>query len=501
MTHRSRYLLVVLALEWSLFTSDAYKFLVYSPKFGTGHVLFMGKLADVLAQGGHEVVVYQPGYDLRITTSGTKYARVIERNRDFDVPSEFFDIQEDAWNDKVGGFQDMSGIMKMLSTALEASCDHQLGDKEMMDRLEAEKFDLALGEHFDVCFYAIAQRAGIPRHISVFSTFLFPSASGALGVPTLPSFMPGIVDVPANMTYLQRMYNSITLVLAHFIGKALFVDRLETVIRRHLGSNFGAMESTARSSYFFVNSDEHVEFARPISHKIIYIAGIGMPKASPLDGQFEAVMNSSTRGVVLVSFGTVGKSVSMSEATKTALLKAFVQFPDVTFLWKYERPEDNVAEGYPNVVTVKWVPQIDLLGHPRLLAFITHAGMNSISETVSKGVPMICVPLFGDQQRNAKMVESRNIAIVLKKNELTTANVAGALRRILIADSAKEISRMVAKKPLPPDERVLKYAEFAAEFDVASNLDIYGRYLNFCQFYSLDVICPLLGGVVVMLPV
>lgn len=164
-------------------------------------------------------------------------------------------------------------------------------------------------------------------------------------------------------------------------------------------------------------------------------------------------MDESKKGVVLVSFGTVGKSVNMSSATKKALLDAFAQFPDVTFLWKYERPEDNVARGYPNVVTVKWIPQIDLLGgfisailmplteglgHPKLLAFITHAGMNSIRETVAKGVPMVCVPLFGDQQRNAKMVESRNIAVMLKKDRLTTENVAGALRRILYEDTRQD---------------------------------------------------------------
>lgn len=82
-------------------------------------------------------------------------------------------------------------------------------------------------------------------------------------------------------------------------------------------------------------------------------------------------MNSSTRGVVLVSFGTVGKSVSMPDATKKALLQAFAQFPDVTFLWKYERPEDNVAEGYPNVVTVKWIPQADLLGKKTIQVAVT----------------------------------------------------------------------------------------------------------------------------------
>lgn len=46
---------------------------------------------------------------------------------------------------------------------------------------------------------------------------------------------------------------------------------------------------------------------------------------------------------------------------------------------------------------------------------------------------------------------------------------------------------MIAKKPLSADERILKYAVFAAEFDVHENLYIYGRRLNF-QYYSVDVV-------------
>lgn len=58
---------------------------------------------------------------------------------------------------------------------------------------------------------------------------------------------------------------------------------------------------------------------------------------------------------------------------------------------------------------------------------------------------------------------------------------------------------MIAKKPLSSDERVLRYAEHAAEFDIAENLDVYGRHLNFFQYYSLDVILPVLAFTILVL--
>lgn len=57
------------------------------------------------------------------------------------------------------------------------------------------------------------------------------------------------------------------------------------------------------------------------------------------------------------SFGTVAKSQTMPDSTK----KAFSEFPDITFLWKYEI-EDGLAKDYPNVITDSWWPQTELLG-------------------------------------------------------------------------------------------------------------------------------------------
>lgn len=45
------------------------------------------------------------------------------------------------------------------------------------------------------------------------------------------------------------------------------------------------------------------------------------------------------------------------------IISAFESFPNTTFIWKYEDDSDeNALSNHPNIYTMKWVPQIDLLG-------------------------------------------------------------------------------------------------------------------------------------------
>ncbi|KHJ84234.1 hypothetical protein OESDEN_16055 [Oesophagostomum dentatum] len=104
----------------------------------------------------------------------------------------------------------------------------------------------------------------------------------------------------------------------------------------------------------------------------------------------------------------------MSGVRKDALCHSAVQFsgssyifsyPDITFIWKYERPENaTFADGVENLVLSKWTPQTDLLADPRLTLFVTHGGAGSLLESATQGKPVVVVPLFGDQMRNAKVV-------------------------------------------------------------------------------------------------
>ncbi|GMR39571.1 hypothetical protein PMAYCL1PPCAC_09766, partial [Pristionchus mayeri] len=58
------------------------------------------------------------------------------------------------------------------------------------------------------------------------------------------------------------------------------------------------------------------------------------------------------------------------------------------------------------------------LDHPNLAVFITHGGMGSVQELALSGKPAILVPIFGDQPRNAAMMEHNNLGKVLNKLEI-----------------------------------------------------------------------------------
>ena len=72
--------------------------------------------------------------------------------------------------------------------------------------------------------------------------------------------------------------------------------------------------------------------------------------------------------------------------------------------------------------------------HPKLLAFVTHCGMNSVQESSMKGVPMICIPLFAEQLRNAKMIEYREIGVSLDKDAITTEVFIEAIKEVIEND-------------------------------------------------------------------
>ncbi|RCN29627.1 UDP-glucoronosyl and UDP-glucosyl transferase [Ancylostoma caninum] len=241
-------------------------------------------------------------------------------------------------------------------------------------------------------------------------------------------------------------------------------------------------------SYIFVNNDEVLDFPRVITPKFHYIGGLGRQLPKPLDSKWEEVFASAKRGVILMSFGTMARSTEMGEQRRNAFTKAFETFPDITFIWRYENTSDQFTNA-SNIVLHDWLPQVDMLNDKRMLAFITHGGMGGVFESAYAGVPVITIPLFADQLRNARMMEYRRVGVVVDKDDVTEDRLISAIEEILQPrhkQAAEELSKQLQNKPFTPEEVLVRHIENAIRFNVSDSLTSVAGRQSFIEYYMLD---------------
>jgi glucuronosyltransferase len=71
------------------------------------------------------------------------------------------------------------------------------------------------------------------------------------------------------------------------------------------------------------------------------------------------------------------------------------------------------------------------LAHPNVRLFITHGGLLSTQEAIHRGVPLVGIPIYGDQRVNVARIASFGIGIQLDYENITTCSVMWALNEVL----------------------------------------------------------------------
>ena len=86
------------------------------------------------------------------------------------------------------------------------------------------------------------------------------------------------------------------------------------------------------------------------------------------------------------------------------------------------------------MVTILISPHSLIPGHPKIKVFITQGGLQSTDEAITAGVPLIGVPMWGDQWYNTERYERHKIGVKLEIETLTEEIFENAIKTVISDD-------------------------------------------------------------------
>ncbi|KGL81321.1 UDP-glucuronosyltransferase 1-6, partial [Tinamus guttatus] len=488
---------VLLLSFWSL--AEAGKLLVV-PQDGS-HWLSMRVVAEKLWERGHDIVAVIPEASLLMKSSENftiKTYSVPYSQESLD--RHYNSIGKDSFLNLplLGKLTILFKNMSKVTTMFSSTCRHLFHDEELMKYLRDSNFDAILMDPVLPCGPIVAEFLSLP---SVYFMRGLPCGLdySAAQCPNPPSYVPKFFSHSSDhMTFRERV-NNFLIGFLEIIPCYLLYYKYENLARELLQRDVTLLELFSKASIWLMRYDFIFEYPRPIMPNMFYIGGINCMQKKQLSKEFEAIVNASgEHGIVVFSLGSMVSEIPVQRAIE--ITKALGTVPQ-TVLWRYT---GEVPPNLPkNVKLVKWLPQNDLLAHPKTRAFITHGGSHGIYEGICNAVPMVLMPLFGDQMDNAKRIESRGAGVTLNILEMTSKDISDALHAVIndkkYKENIKRLSDLHLDRPMHPLDLAVYWVEFVMRHKGAPHLRPAAHELNWIQYHSLDVIAFLLGVVLLSL--
>uniref|UniRef100_A0A3Q3K1C5 UDP-glucuronosyltransferase n=1 Tax=Monopterus albus TaxID=43700 RepID=A0A3Q3K1C5_MONAL len=456
------------------------------------HWLSMKILVKELTHRGHEVVVLVPETSLLIHGSEDYKTEI------YHVPYTKADLDGKVRQFVDGafltppGFQDLiSNVQRLIdfSSMHVKGCESLLNNQPLMSRLRGKDFDLMLTDPFLPCGSVLAHLFSIP---AVYFLRGLPCELDikANQCPSPPSYVPlffsGNTDV---MSFPQRVKNMVMTIMNFYNLCRPVYGVFDDLTSKYVGNNMTYSDLISHGAIWLVKYDFVFEWPRPLMPNMFFIGGINCAKRAPLPADLEEFVDGSGEdGFIIFTLGSM--VTNMPEEKAKQFFDAFRQIPQ-RVLWRFTGvPPEDVSK---NVRLVKWLPQNDLLAHPKAKVFITHGGTHGIFESICNAVPMLMFPLFGDQGDNANRMVSRGVAEKLNTYDATTEEILDAINKLIHNKSYKEkmveLSQIHLDRPVQPLDLAVFWTEFVIRHKGATHLRVAAHDLNWIQYHSLDVIC------------
>ncbi|KAJ3664865.1 hypothetical protein Zmor_000405 [Zophobas morio] len=368
--------------------------------------------------------------------------------------------------------------------------EHTFNSTNVQNLLNSEEsFDVVVIEHF-----INEPLVGIAHHFKAPVIFLAPVASCfrnnyIFGNPGPSSYVPDILGIyTKHMNFWQRLKNFIMMSFHDLWRELVMIPKYRTLFKKYTKTDFELDDVLYNVSLILTTSHPSISDAVPHFPNIIEIGGYHVFPPKKLSEDLQDFLDTATEGVILFSMGSNLKSKDLTLNVRNAVLKSFAKIK-VKVLWKFE---DDLLEAPSNVKIMSWLPQQDVLAHPNIKCFITHGGLLSTIEAVYHGVPLIGIPVFGDQRSNVAAAVNSGYAVSVPLDELTEENFSAALSEILYnaryRNNVKQRSKIMHDQPLKPIDSAVYWIEHVIRHKGAVHLRSSGSDLKWYSRGMIDIL-------------
>ncbi|GMR37823.1 hypothetical protein PMAYCL1PPCAC_08018, partial [Pristionchus mayeri] len=482
-------LLVFLLLR----VGNAHKILVFNPTYSSSRVHFVATMVNALVEAGNEVHVIVPEVASNVKVVGSKAHRTIF------VPS----LKGNPLNSMLlhtdplapVDMRDAVFIQNMTIVAEEICADLIAGYDYWMELKREGGYDVGIAENFHAF--------GIMELLKVKQAILFvPGArSSAISrlianIPAPPSIMPdaffsSLSISPSLLSFPQRAF-SLAASIATSQMLDMHLDREDALLRAHWPQLSPLRQSLSRIALILENTYPLLSPPQYRTHQIVPIGGLTVDSSlGEVDDEITRLLDETDGDTVVIYLSSIDTAKKLSRKLKDIIIDAISSLPNVTFLWRI----DMESEGNhpPNLRTFS-ASMKTVLGHPRVRAVLCDMDATTYHEVSFSGVPLIALPLQGDQSHHTSAGISRGTTVLLDRDTVTARNVTMAINRALsdqsISTEATTLAKQLRRWPHRPSDTLVKHVDYVAEYGRPLGLEF--AQVPLWAYYCLDILIPLL---------
>ncbi|VDO27344.1 unnamed protein product [Haemonchus placei] len=264
-------------------------------------------------------------------------------------------------------------------------------------------------------------------------------------------------------------------------------------------------------------------FHKLVNHPFFSYGSYCTPKKALLGNVKDFVSDPSSRGTIVVAFGTLVPWNLSPPDKLDAFVQVFNNLSEYRIVWSYKGRPINVGR---HVMISEWIPQNDLLLDEKTVLFISHGGLKriaretvdtlpsitessilichavvvvlpwptvlhhlksrlsySVKEAACSGMPALFMPMFAEQKRNSWLAKHKGFADILNKFLLTQPYLEEKIRKMLNTPDFKTKGELLKKRFLDQPLSSLDHAAFI----VNRLLKYGGRMPSFFYTRSLEL--------------